>query len=146
MVAKTFEHTVPFYQVPTTTGTVLSLPIITVNLIQSTGNRVALPLLFDTGASVTTLRNDLYPLLGLTSWNSGTPQNVATAGGANPVQAYQYQATLELLGKTVYCPVNLQILPTNPLYLGLFGREQLFQEFGFGFWEKSQELYVTLLP
>jgi hypothetical protein len=46
----------------------------------------------------------------------------------------------------VQCPVNLQVLPQNPLYMGLFGRDQIFQEFGFGFWERSHELYVTLNP
>ena len=142
METKLFEYTVRFYEaVPG-----VWLPIVTVNLIQPSGTRVALPLLFDTGASVTTLRDDLYPLLGLQSWDSGVPQNVATAGGVNSVQAYRYQATLELFGKVVQCPVNLQILPRNPLYLGLFGREQIFQEFGFAFWESTHDLHLTLAP
>ena len=146
MDSKGFEHSIRFFRGQTGSGAVVWLPIITVNLVSPSGSRIALPLLFDTGASTTTLRHDLYPLLGLTSWDSGDPQDVSTAGGADPVRAYRYQVTLELLGKIIRCPVNLQILPRNPLYLGLFGREQVFYEFGFGFWEKTHELYVTLTP
>jgi len=146
MPDKTFEHSVQFYQIQTNGAETIWLPLITVNLIQPSGSRIGLPLLFDTGASVTTLRHDLYPLLGVPSWDSGVPIQTLTAGGADPVQAYRYQATLEFLGKVVQCPVNLQVLPQNPLYVGLFGRDQIFQEFGFGFWERSHELYVTLNP
>lgn len=146
MVNKNFEHTIRFYQAQTVTGETVWLPIITVNLVRPSGSRVALPLLFDTGASTTTLRHDLYPLLGIPSWDSGDLQQTFTAGGANPVQAYRYQTTLELLGKAIQCPVHLQILPQHPLYLGLFGREQIFEEFGFGFWERAHEIYVTLNP
>lgn len=145
MPDKAFEHAVPFYSVQTPTGSVW-LPLITVRLIQPGGNRVELPLLFDTGASVTTLRHDLYPLLGVPSWDSGEPQNALTAGSPNPVPCYRYQATLEVFGKVVQCPVHLQVLPHHPLYIGLFGREQIFEQFGFGFWESARELYVTLNP
>jgi len=144
MVNKSFEHTIRFYQAQTPVW----LPIITVNLVQQpSGSRVALPLLFDTGASTTTLRHDLYPLLGLSSWNCGDPVDTLTAGSATPVKAYRYEATVELLGKVVQCPIHLQILPLdNPLFVGLLGREKLFEEFGFGFWEKTHDLYCTLSP
>lgn len=144
MPDKAFEHTVRFYQVQTDAGANVWLPLITVTLIQADGNRVSLPLLFDTGASVTTLRHDLYPLLGVPSWDVGEKRLTLTAGGESPVSAYRYQITLEFLGKAVQCPVHLQVLPRNPLYVGLFGRELIFQEFGFGFWESTHELYVTL--
>jgi len=146
MPDKAFEHTVRFYEIPTNTGPTKWLTLISATLIRADGTRVILPLLFDTGASVTTLRHDLFPLLGVPSWNSGEPQAVVTAGGAAPVTAYRYQATLELFGKAVRCPVHLQILPPNPLFVGLFGRDQIFEQFGFGFWERTQELYVTLNP
>lgn len=145
MPDKTFEHVVRFYRVQTNAGDVW-LPLVTVTLIQAGGNRVGLPLLFDTGASVTTLRHELYPLLGVASWDSGALEPTLTAGGANPVPAYRYQATLEFLGRAVECPVKLQVLPQNPLYVGLLGREVFFESFGFGFWEKTRELYVTLNP
>ena len=146
MPDKTFEHTIPFEQVIINSGNTVSLPLIEVHLLRADGSRVRLPLLFDTGASVTTLRRHLYPLLDVPSWDSGLPQDVGTAGGARPVRAYRYQARLEILGRTVQCPVNLQDLPQNPVYVGLFGREAVFQQFGFGFWESSSELYVTLKP
>ncbi|MFQ5878668.1 MAG: aspartyl protease family protein [Dehalococcoidia bacterium] len=146
MPDKTFEHVIRFYEVTTGAGASVWLPLITVYLIQPSGNRVALPLLFDTGASVITLRHDLYVLLGVPSWDSGVPQSVATAGGAALVQAYRYRAMLEVLGKTLQCPIHLQMLPSNPLYVGLFGRETVFEHFGFGFWERTQELYITANP
>lgn len=145
MPDRSFEHTIRFYEIQTPNGLV-ALPLVTITLIQPNGTRVALPLMFDTGASVTTLRDDLYPLLGVTSWDSGVPLQSETAGGVAPVPCYQYQATLELFGKTVNCPVNLMQLPRNPLYVGLFGRAQIFDAFGFGFWESNRELYVTLTP
>jgi hypothetical protein len=146
MPDKTFDHTIRFHQVQTGTGQSVWLPLVMVHLVQPDGNRVGLPLMFDTGASVTTLRHDLYPLLGVPSWDSGQPQESLTAGGENPVMSYRYEVTLEFLGRVVRCPIHLQVLPRHPLYLGLFGREQVFEEFGFGFWERTHELYVTLNP
>ena len=140
-----FEHTIRFYEVPTPKGPV-AFPLITITLVQPSGTRVDLPLMFDTGASVTTLRDDLYPLLGVSSWDSGVLLQSETAGGVAPVPCYQYHANLELFGKAVNCPVHLMQLPRNPLYVGLFGRAQIFDAFGFGFWESTRELYVTLTP
>jgi len=146
MPTKDFEHTIRFSTARTNTGKEITFPIVLVNLIQDGGKRVTLPLLFDTGASVTTLRHDLYPLLGLSSWDVGTQTETQTAGGQNPVRAYRYQMTIEFLGKVFECPVNLQELPQHPLFVGLFGREQVFQEFGFGFWENAEEIYINLNP
>lgn len=143
MPDRSFEHTIGFYEVQTANGLVV-LPLITVTLVQPSGTRVDLPLMFDTGASVTTLRDDLYPLLGVPSWDSGAPFQSETAGGVAP--CYRSDTTLELFGKAVNCPVHLMQLPRNPLYVGLFGRAQIFDAFGFGFWESARELYVTLTP
>jgi hypothetical protein len=140
---KSFEHVIRFYRPP---GGAQPLPLLTLTLIQRSGSRVGLSLLFDTGASTTTLRHDLYPLLGLTNWDSGQPVQVSTAGGAQSITAYRYQARFELLGKPIDCPVHLQVLPRNPLYVGLFGREDIFDLFGFGFWESTAELLVTGTP
>ena len=146
MLGKTFEHTIRFHHAQTPTGQDVWLPLIEAVLIQGSGNRVSLPLMFDTGASVTTLRDDLYHLLGVQSWDAGQPLYVDTGGGPRPVRAYQYQSTLEIFGTRLQCPINLQQMPHHPLYLGLLGREQVFEAFGFGFWEKTHELYVTLNP
>lgn len=146
MVNKSFEQTIRFYQVQTQSGETIRLPIVAIFLIQPDGNRVQLPLLFDTGASVTTLRHDLYSLLGVPSWDSGQATLTSTAGGQAPVTTYEYTARLEFLGKAIDCPVQLAMLPPNPLYLGLFGRAKMFEEFGFGFWEKDADLFVTGAP
>lgn len=145
MPDKTFEHVIPFHEIQTPQGSIW-LPLVTVTLIQSNGGRVDLPLVFDTGASVTTLRHDLFPLLGLAAWDAGQIGQTHTAGGAAPANYYQYQATFEFLGRVVTCPVNLMELPQNPLWLGLSGRDHFFNHFGFGFWESAHEIYVTLNP
>ena len=147
METKTFEHAIHFHEVQTPAGERVSLPILTVTLVQPGGNRVQLPLLYDTGATFTTLRHDLYSILGLSRWDEGAPEAVTTAGGTAPVTVYRYEATLELLGKIFSnCPVHLAQLPPHPLYMGLLGRAQIFDEFGFGFWEKDRVVYVTETP
>jgi len=145
MISKDFERTVRFYEAFDQNGNSVWLPIVGVTLLTPGGRGIGLPLLFDTGASVTTLRADLYPILGLHSWDQGEPVNTNTAGGT--VTAYKYRATLEIFGKVIDCPVHLlQLLPQNPLFCGLLGRDTIFQEFGFGFWESTHELYATTSP
>lgn len=146
MPDKSFETAIQFFSVPTPTGIIVRLPLVTVTLIQPNGTRIDLPLMFDTGASTTTLRHDLYPLLGLTNWDVGQPLQTLTAGSAAPIPCYRYQTTLEFLGKAVTCPIHLQVLPAHPLYVGLFGREGIFDRFGFGFWESTHEIYATTSP
>lgn len=144
MVSKTFEYTVPFYQIQDQAGTTHYLPLLQVSLLTSRGSRVQLSLLFDTGASVTSLTADLYPLLGLTAWDQGQRVEIGTAGGRS--EAYRYDATLEVFGKVIACPIHLIKMDPNPIIQGLFGRDTVFQEFGFGFWEKTRELYLTQAP
>lgn len=145
MANKSFEQTIPFHQIATPGGPV-TLPLVTTTLIAASGTRYTLPLIFDTGASVTTLRKDLYPMLGLADWNVGQEVETHTAGGDQPVKVYAYRATLEVLGKTIDSTVHLANLPHNPLYVGLLGRQDVFEQFGFGFWESSAELFVTVSP
>jgi len=146
MSTRDFEIELPFREVTTGNGDRIHLPLVAVKLLQPGGGRVLLPLLFDTGASVTTLSHNVYTVLGLPSWDVGERVEVGTAGGPDPVVAYKYQADLEFLGKPVNCPVHLQPLPPNPLYVGLLGREQFFEAFGFGFWESERKLFVTTAP
>jgi hypothetical protein len=143
MPDKSFEYLIPFQQFRSSRGPVW-LPLVTVTLLQQPGGqRVDLPLIFDTGASTTTLRHDLFPLLGLADWNVGQAGSAGTAGGQ--AQFYRYTATLEFFGRQMSCPVHLMQLPPGP-YMGLFGREQVFHQFGFGFWESTHEIHVTLNP
>lgn len=146
MLSKSFEQAIRFYEVrPDPNGPSIWLPLVDVTLITQTNSRINLPLLFDTGASVTTLRADLYQILGLQSWDQGLRVEIGTAGGARTV--YQYRCTLEVFGKVIDCPIQLcDGLPDHPLYVGLLGRDTIFNAFGFGFWERTQELYVTGNP
>ncbi len=146
MENKAFEHAIDFLEAATPTGERVWLPIVTVKVIQPSGTRLQLPLLYDTGASVTTLRHDLYKLLGLSRWDEGEALLTHTVS-PTPTTVYQYEATLEFLGKVVAnCPVQLAQLSKHPLFVGLLGRQQMFEEFGFGFWEKDHVLYVTGTP
>ena len=146
MPTKDFEQMIQFYYEVRLGQNQPSiwLPLVNVTLITQTG-RVDLSLLFDTGASVTTLRADMYPLLGLQSWDQGQSVQTSTGGGVRIV--YQYTATIEVFGKMITCPIHLNDqLPPNPIYVGVLGRDTVFNEFGFGFWERTHELYVTENP
>lgn len=143
MISKDFEQAIKFHQIPHN-GNIIYLPIVEVSLIHPNGTKKNIGLLFDTGASTTSLSANLYPLLGLNSWDQGLPVNVTTASSV--ITAYRYQATMEIFGKIINCPVDLLQLPHNPLYQGLLGRNIIFEEFGFGFWESTHELYVTANP
>ena len=146
MPVKNFEQVVRFYEArQNSNGPSIWLPLVEVTLITPANSRVSLPLLFDTGASVTTLRADLYPILGLQSWDQGIRGESSTAGGITTV--YRYLYTLEIFGKTIDCPIHLASqLPYHPLFVGLLGRDTVFNEFGFGFWESTHELYNTANP
>lgn len=144
MVSKDFDQTIRFREIKVG-GNSIWLPIVEVVLLTNDGRRMSLPLLFDTGASCTTFRADLFPLLGLSSWDQGTPVNTDTGGGRTT--AYEYRAELEVFGKIINCPVHLLLnLPRHPLFCGLLGRDAIFEQFGFGFWESTHELYVTASP
>jgi hypothetical protein len=146
MPVKNFEQVVRFYEArQDPNGPSVWLPLVDVTLITPANSRVSLPLLFDTGASVTTLRADLYPILGLQSWDQGIRVETDTAGGRTAV--YRYTYTLEIFGKTIDCPIHLASeLPYHPLFVGLLGRDTVFNQFGFGFWESTHELYLTPTP
>jgi hypothetical protein len=146
MPTKDFEQLIRFYEVhPAPNTPSVWLPLVDVTLMTPTNSRISLPLLFDTGASMTTLRADLYPILGLQSWDQGFRAETDTAGGRRNV--YQYNCTLEVFGKIINCPIQLSDgLQFHPLFVGLLGRDTVFNEFGFGFWERTHELYVTVTP
>jgi hypothetical protein len=148
MPDKSFEHVIPFTQFQNQQGFPVWLPLVTVTVIHPNGQGVDLAMVFDTGASVTTLRHDLAPLLGLAAWDVGgeaAAGQSATAGGDAPALYYQYPGTIQFLGRTTACPINLMQLGPGP-YMGLFGRQQVFDQFGFGFWESAREIYVTMTP
>ncbi|MFZ5451314.1 MAG: aspartyl protease family protein [Thermodesulfobacteriota bacterium] len=143
MIFKNFENTIRFIQGPQQDAP--WFPIVQVTLITPQGKRIDLPLLFDTGANITTLSHQLYQMFGLQSWNQGTPVTIGTAGGLKT--AYRYTVSFELFNKVIDTPILLvDTLSIHPLYCGVIGRDTFFAEFGFGFWENQHELYVTANP
>jgi hypothetical protein len=141
MPTKSFNHTVKFYNVRNRS---LGLPLVQVDIIPQNKKPFSLSLLFDTGADITILRADLYPSLGLNSWDEGTAVQIDGIGGRTT--HYRYDTTIELFGKVIDCPIHLARLAPNPLFSGLLGRETVFKEFGFGFWESLHELYISTNP
>ncbi len=146
MPTKDFEQAILFHEFqPVPNGPSIWLPLVEVTLVSPTYGPCNLPLYLDTGASVTTLKKELYPLIGLQRWDEGHPVQTSTGGGGGTV--YQYTATLQIFGKTIVCPIHLNAsLVTPPPFVGLLGRDTVFKEFGFGFWEGTHELYVTGNP
>ena len=146
MPTKTFEQAILFCEFqPDPSRPSTWLPLVEVTLVSPTYGPNNLLLYLDTGASVTTLKAELYPLLGLHRWDEGLRVPTSTGGGG--VNVYQYTATLEIFGKTIVCPIHLSDrLVTPPPFVGLLGRDTVFEQFGFGFWEATHELYVTGNP
>ena len=146
MPTKDFDQAILFREFqPGPNRASIWLPLVEVTLVSPTYGPTNLPLYFDTGASFTTLKAELYPLIGLQRWDEGIPVPTSTGGGE--VTVYQYAATLEIFGKTIECPIHLSAsLVTLPPFVGLLGRDTVFNEFGFGFWERTRELYVTGNP
>ena len=146
MPAKDFEQAILFREFqPDPNRPSIWLPLLEVTLVSPTYGPNNLLLYLDTGASVTTLKAELYPLIGLQRWDEGQPVQTSTGGGG--VTVYQYTATLQIFGKTIVCPIHLSAsLVTLPPFVGLLGRDTVFEEFGFGFWEGTHELYVTGNP
>jgi hypothetical protein len=52
---------------------------------------------------------------------------------------------IRLLGQIIECDIGFTKMTERTWMQGVFGRE-CFKSFGFGFWEKSHELYVTVKP
>ena len=133
-----FERTILFTEVPSRRRW---FPIVEVTFIKSDGQRYILPLLFDTGASCIMLRPEyawLFP-------PSTSPVPIAAVGHSNSISCPRTSGQIEFLGVSMDCSIILSLIPPNPLWAGLFGRE-CFQQFGFGFWESTNKLYETLQP
>lgn len=145
MPPKNFEQVISFYEHQLPNGDVKYFPLVTVTFITPPNNRFSLSLLFDTGADYTTLRYNFFHVLGLNSWDEGQRIDLGGVGGSS--DAYLSTGTLEVFGKTISCPILLtNRMAPNPLINGLLGRNTVFNEFGFGFWENTKELYVTPNP
>ena len=136
MPLKSFERTILF----TNSGGRL-YPIVEVTFVKPNGKRQILPLLFDTGASEIIIRPQYYYVFP----RSTSTQPIGTAGKRRASVAKVTTGQMEFLGRAMNCTVLLLPMKSNPLWAGLFGRECL-DKFGFGYWQSTGELHVTLTP
>lgn len=136
---KTFTEIIEFTPVSDDDSGERWFPIVEVALVQPTGRRVPLQLLFDTGATQITMRAD-YAFL----FTNLEKQWFQTPDGEVEGKIAKNQ-TIEFLGVAVRCDIGLLENFPDRVYVGLFGRD-CFKSFGFGFWESERELYVTLKP
>jgi hypothetical protein len=135
MPAKSFETTIPFVKIAGNGWE----PVILVTFLRPRAPNLELALLFDTGAD----RIVLQP-----SWEDCF-ENLedTTFGGLGGIdQPGKHTAgRIQLLGQIVDCDIGFTKMTERTWMQGVFGRE-CFKAFGFGFWEKSHELYVTVKP
>lgn len=136
MPLKSFERTILLTNVGGR-----SYPIIEVIVVKPNGKRQVLPLLFDTGASCIMIRPKFHYMFP----RSTSTEPVGTAGKRRPTLAKVTTGQMEFLGKAMNCRVLLLPMNSSPLWAGLFGRE-CFDQFGFGYWQSTGELHVTLTP
>jgi hypothetical protein len=136
MPEKSFEITIPFHD--TEDG---AYPIIDVVFIKpNTCPRLTLSLLFDTGAEDICLHSEqewAFPNL--------EEQLIEGVGDEKPVEGKKVRGEVEILGRIIQCDILFAKMAQKNYRQGVLGRSAL-RAFGFGFWEKSRELYVTLNP
>jgi hypothetical protein len=136
-VTRTFERTIQFQPV---LGHGL-LPLVVVKFFPPQVDPFTLSLIFDTGATQITLRpeyRDWFP--------QGEAAQANLAAKAEEAEGTVTKSTVEVFGRTLFnrTILFLELGKPNPTFAGLFGRD-CFSSFGFGFWESSREIYVTLL-
>lgn len=143
MPVKNFELVLPFQEYYKPDGELIYLPLVKVT-ITTTNSSTEHSLMFDTGAEKTILNSNRFPILGLSSWDEGEQVTVGGVGGYQI--GYQYTFTLKIFEKDIISPIILLEIQDHPLIQGILGRDTIFNEFGFGFWESYKELYVTKNP
>jgi len=137
MVTKSFDLIVP-YTKDEDTG--LWYPIVEARFLGLGTRWYRLPMLLDTGATEIVLRPDYQPL-----FPPGVEERVNAVGDKHPRKGILTRSRIEFFGLEGDCEIIFTDIPSNPLFAGLLGRN-CFLQFGFGFWEKSKELYVSLNP
>jgi hypothetical protein len=136
-VTRTFERTIPFRAVY---GRGF-LPLVVIKFFPPNVDPFILSLILDTGATQITLHSDY------SDWfPQGNPAEANVAGSADKAKGTETRSTVEVFGQTLFDRkiLFLDLGDLNPTFAGLFGRD-CFSSFGFGFWESSREIYVTLL-
>lgn len=134
MPAKSFETTISFVPVPGNGWQ----PIVQVTFLRPHGPNLTLPLLFDTGADQICL---------LPSWESSFSnlQDATFDGLGNGQPGKLTRGRIEFLGLVIDCDIGFAKMTERTWMQGVFGRD-CFKPFGFGFWERDRQLYVTARP
>lgn len=138
MESKDFERTFRFEQDPDDGQW---YPIVRADFLTKFNTWITIALLFDTGATDIVLRRDY-----LKTFTPAADKSMKVPGRKKPHSARSATSRVNLWGVERDCTLVLEHLPEIPIYNGLFGRRPLFSDFGFGFWERDSELYVTLKP
>jgi hypothetical protein len=137
MFRKSFDLTIPFTEDPLSG---LWYPIIEASFSGLGDRWYTLPLLLDTSSTDIVLRPAYQPLFPL-----GVEETVNTVGDTAARKGTVTESRIEFLGLEGDCEIVFIDIPANALFAGLLGRN-CFMPFGFGFWEQSRELYVSLNP
>lgn len=137
-VAKSFDFVVPFAQL----APGRSLPLVSATFFPSVGRPFVLALIFDTGATQITLRTEYAQFFGKTQ-----SAGVNVPGSAQAATGALTTGTVEVFGRTLRDRqiLFLDLATPDPAIAGLLGRD-CFDSFGFGFWESTRELYVSMSP
>ena len=133
---KKFEWTIPFTELDGK-----SYPIVEVKFLTQLGAWIPIPLIFDSGAEVTLLLPRYAE-----NFPAGEEELIGVVGSSNAVPAPVIKGIeVDFLGQSAKRDIIIRQFPCHPFVGGLFGRDCL-KPFGFGYWEGSRELYVTLKP
>jgi hypothetical protein len=137
MLSKSFEVTIPFIHTPEG----LWEPLLQVTILKPNPRKLDVPLLFDTGADQILL----HPYWEFAFPHGLSPHTFVGIGG--DVKGKYTRGQIQLLGRTIDCNIGFgpPEMAQKTWMAGILGRE-CFKSFGFGFWERARQLYVTAKP
>jgi hypothetical protein len=137
MPDKSFEITIPFVETEDDGWH----PIIEVLFYTKDIVPITFPLEFDTGADTICL--DMDSCEWAFSGFDLQPQQINGIGSKRSRPGKTTNGKISLLGRDIECEILFAKMEYKTWRQGVIGRE-CFKIFGFGFWESSRELYVTL--
>jgi hypothetical protein len=133
---KSFERNIPFIHVQGNYW----CPIVKVAFLSPNPRRLELYLLFDTGADHIVLHPE---------WEFAFPnlKEKDYTGLSGKAKGKTVQGQIEFYGHIIGCEIGFgpKEMERRTWMAGLFGRD-CFKSFGFGFWERDRQLYVTARP
>jgi hypothetical protein len=136
MPDKSFETTIPFVQVQGGGW----YPLVKVVFLKPNRRDLELTLLFDTGADQIVLHPEW-------EWAFPNLRPYKFGGIGGETDGKNTRGQVEFCGQVIDCDIGFgpKEMERRTWMAGILGRD-CFKPFGFGFWETSRELYVTLKP